>query len=155
MLYDVVMPASPEQRKTAADKRYRALRLRAQGASYEDIAKAVGYGSASVAANAVLRALDARQELLDREATRFIALEMERLESQSLSIERIIVRATNTQDDALILAANDRLLRIAQRRARLLGLDREVVGRPQPQTDMDELRGKRERKKQLSRGRAV
>lgn len=151
----MVVPASKEQQAKVAERRYRALRLRAQGASYEDIAKALHLSSARAAAMDVLRALDDRQELLDREAARFIALEMERLETQALSIERVIVRATNAQDDAMILAANDRLLRIAQRRARLLGLDREVTGKPQPKTDMDELRSKRERKKQLSRGRAV
>lgn len=149
------VPASKEQQQKTAERRYRALRLRAQGASYEDIAKALGLASARAAAMDVLRALDDRQELLDRESARFIALEMERLETMSLSVERVIVRATNAQDDALILAANDRLLRISQRRARLLGLDREVTGKPQPQTDMDELRKRRERKKQLSRGRAV
>jgi DNA-binding transcriptional MerR regulator len=151
----VTVPASKEQQAKVAERRYRALRLRSQGLSYEAIAKTLQLPSARAAAMDVLRALDDRQELLDRESTRFIALEMERLESQSLSIEQVIVRAVNNGDDAMILAANDRLLRIAQRRSRLLGLDREVVGRPQPQTDMDELRSRRERKKQLSRGRAV
>lgn len=135
-------------RAYVTERRSKVLRLRASGLSYEAIAQQVGLPSANAAIKDASRALDDRQALLDREAARFIVLEMERLETLQRSMETLLRTAAMQQNQALVLAAVDRLLRISQRRARMLGLDADYGPRkPKPKTQLDELRERRLRRR--------
>lgn len=102
---------SPAQLETEA-KQIRALELHKQGHSYELIAQEVGYVSRSGAYNAVMSALDkARYE----PAEELRKLEIERLDNMLAAVWDTAM----TGDPNAITTA----LRIAERRARMLGLD--------------------------------
>ncbi|MFH9368081.1 hypothetical protein ACH4K8_20665 [Streptomyces anulatus] len=119
---------------TTAQRDAEAARLRTQGWTYQRIADHVGFKQRADAYNAVKRVLDATV----REAGEDIrALELERLdrleaaangvlerEHVTVSNGRVVVlHETPLPDDGPVLAAIDRLLKIQERRARLLGLD--------------------------------
>jgi hypothetical protein len=113
--------------------------LRRDGHTYDEIATQLGYADRSVAYNAVQRALlsvvkDAAEELR--------TLELERLDYLWKRVVQVLERRHYTvqigkvisvtdeygnkvmlQDDGPVLAAVDRLLKIQERRAKLLGLD--------------------------------
>lgn len=142
------MPASATKREAVAARRAKALRLRAAGSSYEAIAEQCGLKSAAAACTDVQRALKDRQSLLDQEASWFLALEMERLETVQRTMELALRQA---QDAQLQIQITDRLLRISARRAAMLGLDvTNGAAPPKPETKLDELKARRDRK--LARG---
>jgi hypothetical protein len=97
---------------TSLERKLQALELRKAGASYRTIAERLGYASASGAHKAVASALKAT---LREPAGEVRTLELERLDAALLAIWR---RVQNGDDRAI-----DRLLRIMERRARMLGLD--------------------------------
>jgi len=103
---------------TAAEKRRQAVELRKAGATFEEIAAAHGadgrrlYSNKGTAYRAVEQAL--------REAVREPTRELIELETQRLDL---MLRALWPQVIAGKLGAVDRALRVAERRARLLGLD--------------------------------
>lgn len=119
-----------------AERDAEAAHLRAQGMSYREIAEALGYADPSGAYKAVSRALAAVPvEAVDE----LRAVELARLDDLT---SRAWVVANKTHpvvaangrvvlgpdgeplvDDGPVLHALDRLLKIAERRARLLGLD--------------------------------
>jgi hypothetical protein len=107
---------SVEQTVQAIDRQLRALELRKAGASYKVIADALGYAHPSGAAQAVVAALKA---VVREPAEEVRTLELERLDAALLAIWPA-VRAGN-------FGAVDRVVRIMERRAKLLGLDRTVV----------------------------
>ncbi|MCL5942763.1 MAG: hypothetical protein M1325_04475 [Actinobacteria bacterium] len=99
-------------RKREAD----ALELRLGGATYEQIAARLGYKNRSGALRAVLRSLDRLIEPQEVEQLR--RLELERLDRLLLGIWYSAVHGE--------AQAIDRVLKILERRARLLGLDAPV-----------------------------
>lgn len=90
----------------------RALELRRAGVAYDDIALAVGYGNRGSAYRAVQRAIR-RAHREPAEALR--ALESDRLDD----VHRAVWPKAITGD----LAAVDRVIKVQERRAKLLGLD--------------------------------
>lgn len=112
-----------------AEKRLQALNMRAAGASYDDIAKALGYADRSGSYNAVKAALEGA---IKEPAEEAIILETSRLDRllralwpQAIGVQTITDAHGNvtTRQVPPDLFAVDRVLMIMQRRARLLGLD--------------------------------
>ena len=101
-----------ERRLEAVDKQRRALELRKAGVGFERIATELGYQGPSGAYNAVMAALD---KTLREPADKVRSMELERLDAVSI---RMYQQAREGN-----LGAIDRLLRLMERRARLLGLD--------------------------------
>ena len=111
------------------ERQIQALNMRTAGASYDDIAKALGYSQRSSAYKAVQSALDHAVEEPAREA---IILETSRLDRLLRALWpfaigiRVSTDAAGNQITRNVdpdYFAIDRVLSIMQRRARLLGLD--------------------------------
>jgi hypothetical protein len=100
----------------AIDRQLRALELRKAGATYDMIAGALGYAHRSGAAQAVQAALKA---VVREPAEEVRTLELERLDAMLMALWPA-VRNGN-------FGASAQALRIMERRAKLLGLDRTVV----------------------------
>lgn len=107
------MPNKTHQRNIEArEKARQALELRKAGLSYEAIAARVGWSAKSTAYHAIGKALDA----ITREpAKRVRSLELERLDALLLALWQ---KARGGDAGAI-----DRILKIMERRAKLLGLD--------------------------------
>ncbi len=101
-----------EHRIDAAEKQRRALELRKAGVSFEKIAEQVGYASRSGAHKAVLTAL---RNTLREPADELRTMELERLDRMQAALWPQVQQGHQ--------GAIDRVLRIMQRRADLLGLD--------------------------------
>jgi hypothetical protein len=99
------------------DRKLQALELRKAAVSYQQIADQLGYRSASGAFNAVKAALKAT---LREPANELRDLEVARLDAMLLPLWR---RVQSGDEKAV-----DRVLRIMERRARLLGLDAPTRG---------------------------
>lgn len=97
---------------TAAHKRAQAVELRKAGATFEEIATALGYSNKGTAYRAVEQALKEAQR---EPALQLIELEVQRLDMMLRALWPAVVRGQ--------LGAVDRAIRVAERRARLLGLD--------------------------------
>lgn len=96
----------------AHDKRMRALELRREGATYDVIAKAVGYANRGIAHRAVTEAL----ELIEHDsAEETLTLELNRLDAMIAALWPKVRKG----DDRAVHA----VLRCMERRAKLLGLD--------------------------------
>ncbi|MBI3131731.1 MAG: hypothetical protein HYZ13_10430 [Acidobacteria bacterium] len=111
-----------QRRITAVEKAGESLRLRAEGYTYRAIAHQLGYKDPSGAQRAVERALQATmQEASDH----LRVLELERLDNLHNAIWG---RAMNGEGPAI-----DRVLRVMERRSKLLGLDaparQEITGK--------------------------
>lgn len=107
------LPQSYLQRTVAArEKQVTALKLRASGATYKDIARTVGYANESSARKAVIAALERWGK---EEAQEVFAQDLVRLDEYTL---RLTERLRNHDDVSQI----DRLLRVMQQRWQLLGL---------------------------------
>lgn len=117
--------ASPD----TAERDAEACRLRSRGMSYPAIAKQLGYADPSGASKAVSRALrvtrqDAAEEVRTMELSRLDDLYERMLAIVERSHPTVSVgKVLDVEDDGPRMAAVDRLLRIQERRARLLGLD--------------------------------
>lgn len=119
---------------TTAQRAALAAELRSKGWTYTRIAEHVGYTHRADAYNAVKKVLE---ETVREAGENVRALELERLdrleaaanevlerEHVTVSNGRVVVlHETPLPDDGPVLAAIDRLLKIQERRARLLGLD--------------------------------
>lgn len=129
-------PQSQRHRKTrtqprlvaAAQRREKALQLRAQGYRYRQIAEACGYNDTSAAWTAVKHALDELRERTADQADNYRALEDHRLDMLAAPLWRRLTRTvtdpqTGDETTEPNYRAIDRLIRIAERRARLWGLD--------------------------------
>lgn len=106
-----------------------ACRLRGRGMGYLKIAEQLGYADASGAHRAVQRGL---QSIRQESAEELRRIELERLDDMYERTLAVLERThpavsagkvLDVEDDGPRLAAVDRLLRIQERRARLLGLD--------------------------------
>lgn len=121
-----------------AEREAEAARLRSKGWSYPRIAEELGYKHKADAYNAVKKVLsetvsEAGDEVRAMELVRLDALyaaATEVLERNHVTVShgKIVAGADGEPllDDAPVLQAIDRLLRIQERRARLLGLDAPV-----------------------------
>lgn len=98
----------------AKDRERECLSLRKAGATYDQIAERVGI-TREGARGAVARALAALSEICTEEAKEVRQLELDRLDAMLLGLWQ---RASKGE-----VAAIDRVLRIQERRSRLLGLD--------------------------------
>jgi transposase-like protein len=104
-------------RLSAREREQRAVAMRRGGASYDQIARAIGI-TRSAACKAVRRVLARIAREASEDAAELRALEQQRLDAL---LAAVWPRAAKGD-----LAAVDRALRIAERRARLLGLDAPV-----------------------------
>lgn len=118
----------------AAERDAEACRLRTRGLSYRQIAKQLGYYDHGGARLAVERAL---AETVIEPAAEVRQLELAKLDNMEQAVlavlEREHVTVSNGKvvrlsqrpvlDDGPVLQAVDRLLKIAERRAKLLGVD--------------------------------
>lgn len=102
-----------ERQALARDRQVRALELRKAGWDYATIAEQLGYSSGSGAHKAVCAGLRAA---LREPAQELIELEVERLDAMLRT--SLWQRAMNGDSHAV-----DRVLRIMERRSKLLGLD--------------------------------
>lgn len=123
----------------AAARDAEACRMRRDGNTYEQIAERLGYAGRGEAYNGVQRALlaivrepaeDLRNFELDRlDYMYYKVLEVLHRRHYTVQHGKVVSLAdengnlTPLEDDAPVLNAVDRLLRIQERRARLLGLD--------------------------------
>lgn len=98
----------------AKDRERECLSLRKAGATYDQIAERVGI-TREGARGAVARALAALSDVCTEEAKEVRQLELDRLDAMLLGLWQ---RASKGE-----VAAIDRVLRIQERRSRLLGLD--------------------------------
>lgn len=122
-----------------AERDAKAARLKVEGLSYQQIADRLGFTDRSTAAKAAKRAL---AEVVQEPAEELRKLELERLddmyrrsyavlEREHLTVSQGRVVCLENEagekvplpDDGPVLAAVDRLLKIQDRRAKLLGLD--------------------------------
>ncbi len=104
---------SPDKRISYAMKKRQALKMRADGKGFQEIADEIGWKSHSSAHEAVMKAL---RETLQEPADELRVLEVERLNKlYEFTVRRI---------DKDNLWAVDRALKIMERRASLLGLDK-------------------------------
>lgn len=111
-----------------------AARLRSRGMGYRAIAEQLGFFDGSGAHKAVQRALAAVRAEGAEEARQLQLQQLDYLATKALEVlERHHVTVSNgrlinvdgepLEDDGPVLAAIDRLLKIQERRAKLLGLD--------------------------------
>lgn len=105
------MATATQRRKTAAEKRAEALELRALGYSYQAIAEEVGYGNKGSAHRAVAQAL---RDIPREQAEQARELELGRLDD----LQMAAMNGAMAGD----LFAIDRVVKIVESRARLLGL---------------------------------
>lgn len=104
--------AKPKNDPEHAAKKLKAVELRKAGASYDEIARVLGYGARSGAFKIVQTAL---KEMLREPVKELRSLEAARLDDIQLALWSRVKRGE--------LAALDRLIKIMERRAKLLGLD--------------------------------
>ena len=129
--------ANSDRQVQALDRTSRALELRKSGATFAHIANELGYANESGAYKAVMRAL---KKTLQEPADEVRTLEVERLDSllNGLWQRRHVPEIT------------DRILRIMERRAKLLGLDAptrtEVTGKDGGAIEVDDARESIQRK---------
>lgn len=121
---------------STAERDARCLELRKRGLSYRAIAAEVGVDVAT-AHEAVKRSIAA---IIEEPAAEVRQMELERLDSMWVAVMGVLeakhfkvsdgrlvkLNDVPLEDDAPVLAAVDRLLRIQERRSKLLGLDQPV-----------------------------
>lgn len=107
---------SQQQQISAVERQRQALELRKRGMSYNDIATTLGYKGPSGAHQAVAHALT---KTLREEADGLREMEAERLDAL---LNAVWDKAMRGNKDAV-----DRVIRIMERRARLLGLDAQAT----------------------------
>jgi orotate phosphoribosyltransferase-like protein len=109
--------AKPGNTEQIAERRIKAFELRKKGNNYREIAKVLGVSAPTILADvrAVLKELSKEQQ---KEAADYKALELDRLETLQVKMWELAVKGDQ--------GAVDRVLRIQERRAKLLGLDAPV-----------------------------
>lgn len=135
------MSASRAQRAITAERRAKLIQERLKGRLFEDIWEELGYSSRSAATKDFTRAFEVRITEQRTSVEVYRELELTRLDQYTLEAIQVlrtqhyavtpsgkIGRHPETGevliDDGPTLAAIDRLLKIQDRRARLLGLDK-------------------------------
>lgn len=124
------MPASAAQRAKTAERRRKAVEMRLSGLDWQTIADKLKYASRGAANKDVSRAVD----LLTREVVT-AAAELRDLELLRLDrLQAAMWRDAMNGDDKAVRA----ILRIMDRRARLLGLDTPKTIKHVMTTELDE-----------------
>jgi len=108
------------RRLEAAERQRQALELRKTGQTYDAIAQALGYRNPSCAYRAIERAL---KKTLQQPADSVRQLEIARLDAMLHALWGRALGSKTRPPNPLIV---DRILRLMERRARLLGLDAPV-----------------------------
>lgn len=122
------------------ERRTQAIAMRTRGETWDRIGQTLGYASGAAACNDVTRALEERARALTEQADSLRELELARLDAlyaaawAVLEREHVVVSGgkivkdgrRKLRDDGPVLAAIDRLVRISERRAKLLGIDSPV-----------------------------
>lgn len=117
-----------------AERDAEACRLRSRGMSYRDIARELGYASMGGAYRAVQRAL---ADIVREPAEEARQLELDRLDAaleavmKVMATEHVVIQhgrvveldGRPVPDDAPVLAAVDRIVKLSESRRKLLGLD--------------------------------
>lgn len=104
-----------------AQRRLEALKLRQAGATYQAIADKLGYHDRGTAQRAVVAELKKINAELEDEATQLRALEAQRLDTLQTAMWTEMLAARSNGESAA--PAVDRIIKIMERRAKLLGLD--------------------------------
>lgn len=134
------MAAPRAQRAYTAERRAKLIKYRLAGRRYEDIYEELGYASRQAASRDFSRALE--QNIAEQHSSMEVYREAELMKLDDLAVQatRILLTAHYVvtqsgrlvedprtgqpmRDDGPALAAIDRLVRIGDRRAKLLGLD--------------------------------
>jgi hypothetical protein len=112
---------SPE----VAARRARCVQLRAAGVEWPSICDELGYSSPRRAREDLQRALlSSDQGVLDTDDRDvLVAVERVRLDELERRVQTVMRRASAAGEELLVLRSVDRLLRVAERRSMLLGLD--------------------------------
>lgn len=119
------MPASARKQRDVASRRQRVLQLREAGLSYQTIADELGLRNAHAAVDDVYQALEQQRAELSHRADLHVTLELSRLDSHERAAQTVLRQAAEAKDQATVLKAIDRLVRVSARRSRLLGLETE------------------------------
>lgn len=114
------MPSNNTAQPDDRDRQQQALDLRLLGHSYENIAKELGYADRSGARKAVLAILDRRET---EAAEQYRRVEGDRLDKKTLTTWTNLRKAEADGDHASIARYINALVRISERRCKLLGLD--------------------------------
>lgn len=133
------------KRAEVALRRTEAIKMRNGGATWEEVAETLGYASRGAAQTDVTRALKAYVDMQGLAAEELRARELSDLDAirdrvlDVMNRRHVIVQngkivrdwvdgepGEPLEDSGPVLAAADRLLKISERRARLLGLDAPV-----------------------------
>lgn len=136
---------STAKRAEVALRRQQAIEMANGGATYAEIADTLGYSSASAVGVDVRRALDSYIELQQQSAEELRARALSNLDALASKVVEVMGRrhlvvqngkvvrewhdgepGEPLEDSGPVLAAIDRLLKIEERRAKLLGLDAPV-----------------------------
>jgi hypothetical protein len=127
-----------EQQVEIARRRDRALRMRLDGIPWQAIVDELGYASTGHACDDIKRALEVSLKEMSLSAGQLREQEAARLDAAMVKVLEVINRphplvqggkvvtdgdGNELLDDGPVLAGVDRLIKIAQRRAALLGLD--------------------------------
>ncbi|RFU83593.1 hypothetical protein DY218_27175 [Streptomyces triticagri] len=110
------MPASKAKQAEVALRRSKAIRMRLSGADYETIATDLGYASRGAACTDISRALKTWREQEQQDAEELVQVESLRLEHLQAALWPAALAGE--------IKAVEASLKIMDRRARLLGLDR-------------------------------
>jgi DNA-binding transcriptional MerR regulator len=128
---------NPDGPAAVLQRRERAIRLRNQGVQWSQIATELGYSDKAAACKDVSRALKERREQLALAVDEHREQALAHLDDMAAAVWAVLKARHQTiqngkvvrdngepvLDDGPVLSAVDRLLRIEERRARLLGID--------------------------------
>lgn len=132
------MPASKAKRADTAQRRKQAIDMRMAGASFQQIADTLGYTTRGAACQDISRALEQSVAEQTRSVESYREEELQRLDALLAEAWAVLKRQHVTVshgrlirdesdepilDDGPTLSAIDRILKIQERRAKLLGLD--------------------------------
>ncbi|WP_228981246.1 hypothetical protein [Streptomyces sp. DH12] len=128
------MPASKAQQAETAARRAQLIRLRRTGVPFDDErVLALGYASPGAASKDLIRALQERRDEQDAEASVYRQQENERLDALLEAVWEKATKPSPVHDkdgqylgDEIDLKAVDTVLKLMDRRAKLMGLDMPV-----------------------------
>ncbi|MFJ8677232.1 hypothetical protein [Streptomyces sp. NPDC093589] len=128
------MPASKAHRAEVADRRAKLIKLRRQGVCFDDPRiLALGYTSRGAASKDLVRALEERRDEQAAEISVYRQEENERLDAllqaawpRATQAHPVFDREGNVVSEEIDLKAVDTILKLMDRRAKLLGLDAPV-----------------------------
>lgn len=112
------MPASKAQRAATAERRGKAIALRLAGMDYDNIAQRLGYADRAAACKDIQRALEANVAQQTQSADTLREVELMRLDRLQAAAWQAAAQGN--------LKAIETVLKVVDRRCRLLGLDAPI-----------------------------